>query len=220
MIDYPIVETLRLDPLSTAQMIEAVVGEYLLPPPQGIYFKGKLDPVMKEGETYHQHRLIKGTKTKDSFVVSKIEELDSRMPVLNLDGEVVITPNQIPFLAYMPTLPVRGMKIIESAMQDVVSEYGSPRAQKYLTVERNSFMPTERLSYLQHFHPDYMREPELADQITGIIAGLFADVRNFCGDDHWIIHFLRLDRMTLYVEKSIDWRIIEYHRLSGTPYVS
>jgi len=210
MIDYPIVETLRLDPLAVASMVEAVVGEYLLPPPSGIYFRGKLDPLMKTDETYHQHRFINGVKTKDSFIVTRIEELDSRMPVLDLDGDIVVTPNQIPFLTTTPILPIRGMKLVEAALQEIVNSYGSPHSQKNLT--------SEILTYAQYFHPDYLHEPTLSDQITGIVAGLWADVRNFCGDDRWIIHFLRIDRLTIFVEKSIDWRIIEYHRLTGTAY--
>jgi hypothetical protein len=210
MIDYPTVESLRLDPLPVATMVEAVVGDYLLAPERGIYFRGKLDPVMKEGETYHQYRLIKGVKSVESFIVKEIKELDTKMPVLDLDGNIAVTPNQIPFLTYEPVLPIRGMKIVEAAVLDIIDSYGSRDAQRCLS--------NPLLTYVNHIALDFIREEALVDQITGIVAGIRAEVRNFCGDNRWLIHFVRRDRMTLFIEKSIDWRIVEYYRLSGLPY--
>lgn len=216
MNELPIVETLRLDPLPTATMVEMVVGDYLREPEKGIYFKGKLAPVMYQGNTYHQHRLLGGKKSAETFVVNFIEELDSRFPVMNLDGDVVVTPNQIPFLAYQPVLPVQGLKIVEATLRGVLEFYGNGHNSSVKTST-----PTQL--YADYLAPILMQEQQevaehVVDQITGIVAEFRSQVRNFCGEDKWVIHFFRERLGTFFIEKSVDWRIVEYYHLKGLSY--
>lgn len=216
MNEYPIVETLRLDPLPTAMMVEMVVGDYLREPEKGIYFKGKAEPLMRQGQVYHQHKVVGGQKTKETFVVSFIEQLDKYQPVMDLDANVVVTPNQIPFLTYEPTLPVMGMQVVRAAVMDVINTYGSGHNEAIMRRDATQL-------YSEFIAPVVMQEQQevaehVIDHITGIVGELRAQVRNFCGDNRWIIHYFDERLSTFFIEKSIDWRIVEYHRLTRTKY--
>jgi hypothetical protein len=209
--EYPIIKTLRLDPLPIASLLESVIGDYLLEPLPGIYAKGKFEPVMVPEKIYHQHGLdSKGRKTDQTFVVSTIDQVQRGTEVLDLDGNVAVTVNQIPFLSDTPTLPSRGMEIIERSLRDLLSGYGDQ------TVHKNRAEPVQL--YIDIIKREFRPELELVDQILGILSPLRGEVKNFAGDNRWIVHFLRRDRFSLLVEKSLDFRIIDWHRIKGRAY--
>jgi hypothetical protein len=212
-LEIPCVKQMRLDPMPTASLLETVVGEYLAPAPTGIYFRGRPDPVMVPGGKYHQHRIENGQQSEFAYFVSTIEELDKRLPVLDLDGALVVSPHQIPFLSYIPTLPTTALAIVETAVTDVIESHG---------VEEYRRKPQHRDDlYKKFINLDRVGQfPELLesaiDQIAAIVADLRDDVTKYCGDSRWVIHFLRKRHTELLIETSIDWRILEYHRLTGT----
>jgi hypothetical protein len=192
-LEIPCVKQMRLDPMPSASMIEAVVGDYLLPPERGIYFKGSAEPAMVAGRVYHQHKVIGGCVTKEMNVVS--------------------TPTQIPFLSYVPVLPVTAMKIVEQAVKDVVETHG------FEDYRRNPKHPVDLYSSFIHqptTEDDKKLRDSIIDQIMELVSSIRSDVKSFCGENPWVIHFLRRRHLEFIVEKSIDWRILEYHRLTNT----
>jgi hypothetical protein len=212
-LEIPCVKQMRLDPMPSASMIEAVVGDYLLPPERGIYFKGSAEPAMVAGRVYHQHKVIGGCVTKEMNVVSTIEAIDRRLPVMDLDGIIVLTPTQIPFLSYVPVLPVTAMKIVEQAVKDVVETHG------FEDYRRNPKHPVDLYSSFIHqptTEDDKKLRDSIIDQIMELVSSIRSDVKSFCGENPWVIHFLRRRHLEFIVEKSIDWRILEYHRLTNT----
>jgi hypothetical protein len=220
IIDIPCVKQMRVDPMPTASLIEAVVGAYLLPPAEGIYFRGKTEPVMTPLEVYHQHKVVDGKRTKETFVVKTIEDIDHHMPVMDLDANVVVTPNQVPFLSYIPPLPVTALKIVEAAVKDVVDSHGM---EEYRSKPRHPAWLYGRMINLPVRGEVGMVAPidttvrdAVIDQITELVSGIRSDVKSFCGENPWVIHFLKKNHLELVIEKSIDWRIIEFHTRTGT----
>lgn len=216
MNEYPTVEALRFDPMPTATMVEMVVGDYLRAPDAGIYFKGSTEPVMFATREYFQQAMVNGVRMGEATPVKNLEDLNRHMPVFGSDGVVVATPNQIPFLDYEPVLPVSGLRVVRKAIEDVVDGYGSAPANKIAR-------PDPIQLYADLLSPLVLQEKQevaelVIDQITGIVSGIRSQVRNFCGDNRWIMHFLREKYGAFVVQKSIDWRIVEYHRLTGTRY--
>lgn len=213
-LEVPCAKQMHIDPMPTASMLETVVGDYLAPPAKGIYFRGRVEPIMKFGEVYHQHKTVDGKPTKDSFVVMRIEELDRQQPVYDLDGNVVVGRHQIPFLSYEAMLPVTALQIVETAVRSVIESKG---VEEYCKPQESA----DQL-YRQFLHPLVLqnRDEELIHavimQIVVQVSELRVQALRFCGESKWELHFLRKHHTELIVEKSIDWRIIEYHRLTGT----
>jgi hypothetical protein len=209
-MNYPIIQTLRLDPFPVASMIEAVVGDYLVKPTPGIYAKGKFDPVMRpDGVYYQQGRNERGDT--GNFVVRDIVDIQRGTEVRDLDGNVVVTPSQIPMLSYEPTLPTRGMAIIERLLAETLSIYGDQR--------NRSLRSSDDFAHVASLiHPDYSTDVEIANQILGMVSPMRGQVRDFAGVNRWVIHFLRRDGLSLMVEKSVDFRIVDWHRIKGCAY--
>jgi hypothetical protein len=212
--EYPVVAKVLLDPLPTATMVETVVGEYLIAPEPGIYFRGKPTPLMRPGVVYHQHRMAGGRKSKETFVVATIEDIERHFPVMDLDANIVVMPNQIPFLTYHPVLPVVALRIVKTAVLDILDRYGSSPDRA----------PTERIFerqlFEQYINPNLQLGDltSICDQITGIVAEIRTKVMHFCGDDRWVMHFFNEAHGAFVIEKSVDWRILEYHRMTRTRY--
>jgi hypothetical protein len=208
-MNYPIIQTLRLDPFPVASMIEAVVGDYLVKPTPGIYAKGKFDPVMyPSGVYYQQGRNERGEI--GNFVVRNIIDIQRGTEVRDLDGNVVVTPSQIPMLSPDPTLPTRGMAIIERVLTDTLSIYGDQRTR---VARQDEFAQIAAL-----IQPDYRSDVEIANQILGMVSPIRGQVRDFAGANRWVIHFLHRDGLSLMVEKSVDFRIADWHRIKGCAY--
>jgi hypothetical protein len=216
MNEYPTVDALSLDPMPTAAMVEMVVGDYLRAPDAGIYFKGKIEPVMVPGRLYRQQPMMNGVKSGEAYIVATLADLNPRFPVIDEFHQVVVTPNQIPFLDFAPSLPVAGLRVVRRAVEDIIESYGSTPAGSRVNVDPVQLY-TEFLSDVLLQEQQEVAE-HVIDQITGIVGEIRAQVRNFCGDNRWVMHFLRELYGTFLIEKSIDWRVIEYHRLTKTKY--
>ena len=193
-----------INPLPTAFVIEKILGDYLVPPPEGIYTLGQAVPVMLPGRPYFQQRRdAQGAQQRS--VVARIEDIQPGTPVIDDEGDVAVTVSQIPFLSQASPYPVRAIEIIECTLRDVLGHYGSPDDQRHNT--------DPCALYLDLVRPDYRRELEIVDQILLLVSDLRSQVREFAGHDRWIIHFLRRQRTTMIIEQSIDWRIVQYYRL-------
>lgn len=209
-MNYPIIQTLRLDPFPVASMIEAVVGDYLVKPAPGIYAKGKFNPVMHPGGVYYQQGRNERGEI-GNFIVETIDQIQRGTEVRDLDGNVVVMPSQIPLLSSAPTLPTRGMSIIERLLTVTLSIYGDQRSR--------SLRSSDDFSHVASLiHPDYSSDVEIANQILGMVSPIRGQVRDFAGTNRWVIHFLRRDGISLMVEKSIDFRIADWHRIKGCAY--
>jgi hypothetical protein len=208
-MNLPIIQTLRLDPFPIASMIEAVVGDYLVKPAPGIYAKGKFEPVMNQSGVYYQQGRNERGEI-GNMLVRSIDDIQRGIEVRDLDGNVVVTPTQIPMLSYSPTLPTRGMAVIERLLSRTLSIYGDQRKQAVRTGDVSQIMDLIK--------PEHWQDDDVVNQILGIVSPLRGQVRDFAGPNRWVIHFLRRDRFSLMVEKSIDFRIADWHRMKGCAY--
>jgi hypothetical protein len=205
-IEYPILRSLVIDSLPTAFGNEKIVGEYLVPPPAGIYTLGSIEPVMWQARSYYQER-PDGAGNRCRVPVRSIEDIQPEFPVINDEGELAVKASQIRLLSNASPLPIRGIEIIERTLRALLAHYGNPE---------NRHHNTEPCAlYLDLVRPQYQHELEIIDQILMRVSDLRAQVKEFAGHDRWIIHFLRRNRTTMFIEKSIDWRIVLYYRLTG-----
>jgi hypothetical protein len=168
-----------------------------------------------------QHKIINGIhRTKETYVITRIDQIDPHLPVMDLDANVVVTPHQIPFLSYKPPLPVVALKIVEAAVKDVVDSHGM---EEYRSKPRHPESLYGRFINLPVRGDVGMVAPidttvrdAVIDQITELASGIRSDVKSFCGENPWVIHFLKQHHLELIVEKSVDWRLIDFHNRTGT----
>lgn len=204
-IEYPVIRSLVIDPLPTAFVIERILGEYLIPPPDGIYTLGHAVPVMRPDRSYYQQRMD-AQRGLQRFVVTRIEDIQPGAPVIDTEGEVAVTVSQIPFLSHVSPYPVRAIEIIERTLSEVLRHYGDPADRRHNT--------DPCTLYLDLVRPQWRQALEIVDQVLLLVSDLRSQVKEFAGHDRWIIHFLRRQRTTMIIEQSIDWRIVQYYRLS------
>ncbi|MBB5409331.1 hypothetical protein HDG34_003272 [Paraburkholderia sp. HC6.4b] len=203
-VEYPVIRSLVIDPLPTAFIIERILGDYLIPPLEGIYTLGQAVPVMRPDRTYYQQRMDAHGEQQRA-AVSHLEDVQQGTPVIDDQGEVAVTASQIPFLCSASPYPVRAIEVIERTLREVLRHYGDPDDRR---------LNTDPCSlYLDLLRPEWRHELEIVDQILLLVSGLRSQVKEFAGHDRWIIHFLRRQRTTMIIEQSIDWRIVQYYRL-------
>jgi hypothetical protein len=198
-IEYPVIRSLVIDPLPTALIIERVLGDYLIPAPAGIYTLGGIAPVMLPERTYYQEG--PGQRRQ----VQCIEDIVPGLPVIDDDGDIAVTVSQIPFLSRISPWPVRAIELVERTLRNVLNHYGDPDERRHNT--------DPCALYLDLVRPEFRKNLEIVDQILLLVSGLRSQIKDFAGNDRWIIHFLRRQRTTMIIEQSIDWRIVQYYRL-------
>jgi hypothetical protein len=203
-IEYPVIRSLVIDPLPTAFIIETILGDYLIPPPEGIYTLGQAVPVMRPERSYYQQRTdAHGGQQRPA--VACIEDIQRGAPVIDDEGEIAVTISQIPFLSPVTPYPVRAIEVIERTLREVLRHYGDPDERCHNT--------DPCALYLDLVRPEWRHDLEVVDQVLLLVSDLRNRVKEFAGHDRWIIHFLRRQRTTMIIEQSIDWRIVQYYRL-------
>lgn len=69
----------------------------------------------------------------------------------------------------------------------------------------------------QFVFPQYAGESDILNRVEDHVLGLRNDVVEFLGEDRWIMHFQKMKHGDLEIEKTIDYRILQWHQMTGTP---
>lgn len=160
----------------------------------GVYIKGSMTPLIPS------NLLIMDT---NSAVIKSYDELlKAKTDVYTTTGDLVITQRDLrlkaKYLSNGPDIPV---SVINMAMA-VVEEYLSVNCKYSRSVHRarsNSYLKEDVVSL------------EMDGKIEDAFCKLLDEVHNFIRNDTWHIYFYRLKGTTLIIEKTIDWRIYDWH---------
>lgn len=66
-------------------------------------------------------------------------------------------------------------------------------------------------------NPKFANDVDILTTIETCILNVTNHVMEFLGADTWIMHFLKIRHATLELEKTIDYRILSWHQMTGTP---
>lgn len=199
-----VTKTLLLDPFQTADSLEVYFEACLPPVPAGFYLPGQDKPVLEEGKYYYVKK-ADGTPS----VIAAIEDITG--PVYNQEGEEIVSQRRYKQLLQAPSTPYRGMAIIEAVINAVIKNASAWQKGDHFKCLSDAVIGELDETYRQrHTHDQLV---EISERILECLSDLRTDVRDFIGDDKWIMHFQRRWTMTnIVVEKTIDYRIYDWEQ--------
>lgn len=216
--DLQTTKLLILNALPNAMLIEQQFGQFLTPPPQGVYKIGEVDPCIHSGHSYF-FKKKQGTfySQKGGFVnnpESQIEDFEQitdinavNSTVYDRTGKVVIPEHMMQqkdkYLSSKPTVPYRSILIVELLINKNIHDFSDIPNNRY---QRFS----NRIE--QHIDPRYVNE-ESVDTLQSICKTLFMRLNEFINNDTWHMYFVKRQQFDIFIEKTIDYRIHEYNRL-------
>lgn len=177
--------------------------EALIPPPEGIYLLGAIQPVLEIGKTYYPkskylqpEHLFHATTDIDALLTLKDD-------IVNQNGDLVIRFRDLVtsrrYFKPSPTLPVIALK----AAIGVVEQY-------LVSVSRHSRRthPAYRIENLVLPGNDNLVDSD--DYMHGF-ERLLDIVTSFVNGDHWNLYHTKIKGTNLIIEKGIDYRILRYY---------
>lgn len=199
---YKTTDSIIINLINKAKILEAKYGNLLRPPYAGYYLFGKTEPaILEEDYYYSQKSYMFGDRTP-------LTCLPTDDAVVNKNGTIVIPKKYIlnakTLISTKPFLPIIAIDIIAFSLSNVMSIY----------THTDNLNTGNRV--LKLLHPDITSEQ--TDEILMFIERLIEDEHNtlydFINGDEWHIYFCtRLNEVSLIVEKTIDYRILGYYRL-------
>jgi len=182
-----------------AEGIEAQLGLYLPPPARGAYTALSSEPVLKPDHWYYQRVSVNGKIQEIN--VSSLEEVKG--DVYDIDAVLVVPRKLAKTLSWEPSFPSRGMKIVSAAVDWTISE-GS-RWAKRPRISLHSVLQ-------EHLREEYQQDELALCRLSELVFDVCDQVRQFIGKDHWVMHFHKQRGRDIVVEKTVDWRIVDWER--------
>lgn len=198
--EFPVIATYAFDPVSCAAQIESLFGPYLQPYDRGIYLRGSIVPAMVPGRTYF--RLDKGL---DGIAVRvPVNDIcDVKGDVYNINLDIVIQARRAKQVSLEPTIPVQGIRIIYAFIEEILNDNSAWSRLESCTLE----------AVLKKFIlPEHHGNTRLISRMIDTMLDIQNDVMQFLGKDKWIMHFLKMNRTDIFIERSIDFRIFDWNR--------
>ena len=206
--ELPVKSIYIFDPLPIAQQIDAVVGKYIKPPTAGVYIGSSLTPMLLMDRAY----FVEGEGKKLTQLM-KFEDLtgEGTRNFYNVAGELVVSLKSGVRISTEPIYPVMSLMLMQGLIDELIETRSN-----WIHGARNRTATELYAPYLRTFTE---QEHEIQDlvhtQLEEILLTTFNDVREFIGEDRWILHFLRVSGMDFIVEKTIDYRIYQYNLQHG-----
>lgn len=207
-LQFPVKKSYYFDPIPTADYLEQMLHDVLLPHKPGIYhpFTDKL--MVEFGKDYFQpdpgvpHRLRKFVPLSFEDITTDIYLNDQRiLPIFVFNAQPDL---------YRMQFPSRGIRLIRDYFDSVILGHAAWEdrfaADNYEAVWDRSFR--EGLS-------EHERQ-QAHSKLLEVINPHRQELDAFLGtqdDDHWVMHFLKVEGTDFKVEKSIDYRIYDWYRM-------
>lgn len=201
-------EVLVLNLLDYISELDIHYSSYFADPYPGIYIANKVEPVLLPNTVYYTDDGIRFTLEDfeiDKYTGSVTDEYG------NMLLSRYVMSMQKSFLSKTPTLPVFAIKIAHIYALSVVDD-----ATPYV---RDKTKTTEAIRYLKPGGYIYVYN----GMFSIALDELLKTISEFINNDIWNIYFIKLNNTDLIIEKSIDYRIYEWHKLKyhssdNTPY--
>jgi len=187
----------------------------------------------------------KGVKAEVPVTYLDIDQIES--PVFDDVGEVVIGSRHLHLLSSTPTAPAVALQLIYKLMDFELEKlqewtsYGRGLGRPKLAIDGDRVVEIEPehrqydliMKFLNQATIDELRRVygefeyqnsagdvmvDLLEDMIKSLATLRMKVASFVGDDNWCVHFMHMDHPhTLVINKSVDYRIIDWHVKNNVP---
>lgn len=184
---------------SAADYLERTYADALLPPPVGKYLEGAILPFVEKQSTsvsgfYYNHQTNEYLRLADTSGET-VEGVSARE---TKKKKVVYYDH--------PTVPSRGLRLVELAARQEISNI-NPWCN-----DRSTAAAMGRL-----FKAEYVPD---VDDILSACSVIMDSVSSLIDEDNWHIYFLHFNRTDLVIEKTVDYRIYDWHLKRHNEYVA
>lgn len=205
---------LALNILPSAYLLEQSYEKYMKPPVAGVYLKGHMYAVMREGEQYYTSKACKGALVvKDKLSGQVLNKLrlksmteikpgqdmsDLFCDVVDSNGTVVIPAYAMAdkprYLSTYPMLPYRGLQVARLVIEDYIARLTCHGYKPDSSLGLENYLTPEGIDLWKRFYFDRSLETVL-NQVT-----------EFIGKDTFHYYFLKSIGNDIIVEKTVDYR--------------
>ena len=172
------------------------IGDKLVPNPEGIYVRGKLFPVISPKDQLFILETGKPVKYENLATINE--------SVCNNQGKVLITKDVMcrkqTMLSYSGFYPISALQLLKANVDLNIrrySRFAAPFTNE--TVAINYLKPEHRHLFSSDFFDDYTSDA-------------LEQAFEFISKDNWRIYFTKVMADSLYIERSIDYRIFDWTR--------
>jgi len=193
-----VTKTLMLDIAALSQSLEAGIGEYLRPEQAGWYLPYELEPVLKEGRAYYVTEVARGLVKLDigTAPLPKVDIYDKHADIVVRAEQIkALQPRAHPHSARVIDL----LKAYANQLLDSHIAWGDRRVERHIDDVIRPFV-----------YPQYEENDEILSMIGDHLLDFRTNIIDFLGKDKWIMHFLKVARGSLVIEKTVDYRIYSW----------
>jgi hypothetical protein len=198
-------QTYFLPVFNTAVILENHFGDVLVPHAKGIYKVGDIYPSIIPSKQYFSQKINRLNQSVTTPIIDLNKINDA---IVDEMGNIIIPRammlNKESYLRNEPTVPARGLILVELLVKRYIESI-SPYV-KY-SMYNNKI--------ISNFKPEGV-ELFVDGHIDKMCESLYAQVSTFIANDVWFIYFVKYMGIDLIVEKSTDWRICEYYRMTNS----
>ena len=187
--------SLILSVLNIANIIESCYGQYLIHPQAGYYLPHSLEPIPTE--------IFIVNKTKTALIPYNGDIRKLKCSIYDKYSNIIasdsIMSEQDKYLSSTPKLPVQGLKMVKALVETRIE----------------CFLPWVKYQTSQRYIYNLLRNSDIDIYENGSLDRLMESIYQMLDDfikrDIWFIYFIKYVGLDLVVEKTIDFRIKEWH---------
>ena len=212
---FEVTKSFIFDPSQEAIMFESIAGKYLrkIHYKAGVYIDGTDVPVL----VFDNNQFVKEKNQLGNEVFVPIACFgDINGVVYNDKGDVILTKRKSLHIYPEPTSNMLGVKIIQEFINKLLIDNSAWLKTNTVQLPQIGTIsvwqtPHSLHSILKDFIlPEYENDDVAYDLISNILSGIKCSVREFIGDNKWIMHFQTKKGRDIVIEKSIDYRIHDW----------
>lgn len=204
---YKTTQTFFLSIYNQASMIEREYSDFIIKPPEGIYRVGDIYPCIQNNKRYYYQRKIKNHQTITAQVVDFNTITDT---VFDENGNIVLTSfvmkNKEQYLKNLPTVPAIGLIIVELLIKRFIESISPWTKHSTYNSKITNCFTSEGVDLF------------VSGQLDLICNSLYSQVNDFIGNDTWHVYFVKFVGLDLMIEKTRDFRVIQWEEDHGHEY--
>lgn len=208
--------------LETAERLERGYGQYFKPySGQEMYFEYGTRPALEFGK--HQYHYIATDNPLDHGKVQPTKLVVIKEPkdvqwvrydILDEDDRVVVRGLDVAKLRTVPTYPKRMMDFIVEYVADFALSRipALTEAGRGFNVILSEYLDPEFIARMKSMNEGYeIGDPDdFFDEVYCFLDRMLSDVREFMGQNKWMVHIVGCTGLDMVVESYVDYRIYKY----------
>lgn len=216
MVAFPVEKTLILDGFTAATQIEEILRPWLKAAPYGFYLETQIKPIARPGQLcYRGNSALPGRYDPAPFQIRHLDDFQGLL--YDEDGNLIFNEARHKNTLHdYPTMPVVGFEMLHDALNHFLQLHsgwvtGLKDARGYEKVWVEKYL----VNYDKEFHdqtPDFTPLERAYDTTIQ----LREQIKDFIGNQTWVMYFVKQKDIDIVIEKTIDYRIWDWTRRTAS----